>query len=204
MNNYEGRTRRCLRQPWIASPHIINYVSQVRRRLRKDGQGEALPCPGAMRRDGGRGLRPRTARVHPPPLRRHPPLKRGGFRGFGRGVRPRTARGYHPAAYGGTPPRRGMDAPAPDAGEGGFETRPTFITRPATRVQPPVLIHYQLSIVNCQTPFPSWEGCRPQAAGCFPPQGATHVLPSKAPLFRGGGASVDAGGAATPVQTFRL
>ncbi|MDR0936528.1 MAG: hypothetical protein LBM98_07615 [Oscillospiraceae bacterium] len=33
------------------------YVSQVRRRLRKDGQGEALPCPGAVRRDGGRGLR---------------------------------------------------------------------------------------------------------------------------------------------------
>ncbi|MDR0936208.1 MAG: hypothetical protein LBM98_05970 [Oscillospiraceae bacterium] len=38
------------------------YVSQVRWRLRKDGQGEAQPCPGAMRRDGGRGLRPRTAR----------------------------------------------------------------------------------------------------------------------------------------------
>ncbi|MDR0937129.1 MAG: hypothetical protein LBM98_10650 [Oscillospiraceae bacterium] len=61
--------RRVLRQPWIASPHIINYVSQVRRRLRKDGQGQALPravtarcgqgkalpCPGAMRRDVGRG-----------------------------------------------------------------------------------------------------------------------------------------------------
>ncbi|MDR0936030.1 MAG: hypothetical protein LBM98_05035, partial [Oscillospiraceae bacterium] len=30
------------------------YVLQVRRRLRKDGQGEALPCPGALRRDGGR------------------------------------------------------------------------------------------------------------------------------------------------------
>ncbi|MDR0937662.1 MAG: hypothetical protein LBM98_13385, partial [Oscillospiraceae bacterium] len=38
--------RRILRQPWIASPHIINYVSRVRWRLRKDGQGEALPCPG--------------------------------------------------------------------------------------------------------------------------------------------------------------
>ncbi|MDR0936776.1 MAG: hypothetical protein LBM98_08860, partial [Oscillospiraceae bacterium] len=25
-------------------------------RLRKDGQGEALTCPGALRRDGGRGL----------------------------------------------------------------------------------------------------------------------------------------------------
>jgi hypothetical protein len=31
------------------------YVSRVRRRLRKDGQGKALPCPGARRRDGGRG-----------------------------------------------------------------------------------------------------------------------------------------------------
>ncbi|MDR0936474.1 MAG: hypothetical protein LBM98_07345 [Oscillospiraceae bacterium] len=40
--------------------------------LRKDGQGEALPCPGAPRRDGGPGLRPRTARggrVSNPPLR---------------------------------------------------------------------------------------------------------------------------------------
>ncbi|MDR0935378.1 MAG: hypothetical protein LBM98_01705 [Oscillospiraceae bacterium] len=33
------------------------YESQVRWRLRKDGQGQALPCPGAMRRDGGRRLR---------------------------------------------------------------------------------------------------------------------------------------------------
>ncbi|MDR0935812.1 MAG: hypothetical protein LBM98_03920, partial [Oscillospiraceae bacterium] len=44
-------------QPWIASPHNIHYVSQVRWRLRKDGLGEAQPCPGAMRRDGERGLR---------------------------------------------------------------------------------------------------------------------------------------------------
>ncbi|MDR0935601.1 MAG: hypothetical protein LBM98_02840 [Oscillospiraceae bacterium] len=35
--------RRILRQPWIASPHIINYVSQVRWRLRKDGQGKPRP-----------------------------------------------------------------------------------------------------------------------------------------------------------------
>ncbi|MDR0937093.1 MAG: hypothetical protein LBM98_10470 [Oscillospiraceae bacterium] len=48
MNNNEGRTRWCLRQPWIASPHIINYVSQVRRRLRKDGQGGALPPQGGQ------------------------------------------------------------------------------------------------------------------------------------------------------------
>ncbi|MDR0935986.1 MAG: hypothetical protein LBM98_04810 [Oscillospiraceae bacterium] len=33
------------------------YVSQVRWRLRKDGRGEALPCSGALRRNGGRGLR---------------------------------------------------------------------------------------------------------------------------------------------------
>ncbi|MDR0936169.1 MAG: hypothetical protein LBM98_05745 [Oscillospiraceae bacterium] len=33
------------------------YVSQVRWRLRKDGLGFAQPCPGAMRRDGGRELR---------------------------------------------------------------------------------------------------------------------------------------------------
>ncbi|MDR0936855.1 MAG: hypothetical protein LBM98_09260, partial [Oscillospiraceae bacterium] len=59
-------------QPWIASPHNIHYVSQVRWRLRKDGLGEAQPCPGAMRRDGGRGLRPRTARGHHPGATRHP------------------------------------------------------------------------------------------------------------------------------------
>ncbi|MDR0936791.1 MAG: hypothetical protein LBM98_08935 [Oscillospiraceae bacterium] len=47
---YVPTYRRILRQPWIASPHIINYVSQVRRRLRNDGQGVALPRPGAMRR----------------------------------------------------------------------------------------------------------------------------------------------------------
>ncbi|MDR0935184.1 MAG: hypothetical protein LBM98_00710 [Oscillospiraceae bacterium] len=29
---------------------------------------------------------------------------------------------------------------------------------------------------HVQTPIPSVEGCRPQAAGWFPPQDATHVL----------------------------
>ncbi|MDR0937191.1 MAG: hypothetical protein LBM98_10960 [Oscillospiraceae bacterium] len=48
------------------------YVSQVRWRLRKDGQGEALPCPGAMRRDGGRGLRPLRRGNHPAACGRHP------------------------------------------------------------------------------------------------------------------------------------
>ncbi|MDR0937047.1 MAG: hypothetical protein LBM98_10240 [Oscillospiraceae bacterium] len=40
---YVPTYRKLLRQPWIASPHITNYVSQVRRRLRNDGQGNALP-----------------------------------------------------------------------------------------------------------------------------------------------------------------
>ncbi|MDR0935886.1 MAG: hypothetical protein LBM98_04305 [Oscillospiraceae bacterium] len=39
--------RRILRQPWIASPHIINYVSQVRWRLRNDGLGFAQTPPPA-------------------------------------------------------------------------------------------------------------------------------------------------------------
>ncbi|MDR0936957.1 MAG: hypothetical protein LBM98_09775 [Oscillospiraceae bacterium] len=65
--------RRLLRQPWIASPHIIYYVSQVRWRLRNDGQGVALPCPGALRRR--------------PPRRYAAPLPRGDW------TRPRTARG---------------------------------------------------------------------------------------------------------------
>ncbi|MDR0937292.1 MAG: hypothetical protein LBM98_11490 [Oscillospiraceae bacterium] len=63
------------------------YVSQVRWRLRKDGQGVALPCPGALRRDGGRGLR----------------------RDDGRGLRTRTARGTTPSRLRrATPPERGI------------------------------------------------------------------------------------------------
>jgi hypothetical protein len=45
--SYVPTYRRILRQPWIASPHFINYVSQVRRRLRKDGQGSPAPAHGA-------------------------------------------------------------------------------------------------------------------------------------------------------------
>ncbi|MDR0936838.1 MAG: hypothetical protein LBM98_09175 [Oscillospiraceae bacterium] len=68
------------------------YVSQVQWRLRKDGaprahhgQGNALPCPGALRRDGGRELR--RARRGEPPRRFAAPLPRGEW------TRPRTARG---------------------------------------------------------------------------------------------------------------
>jgi hypothetical protein len=42
------------------------YVSRVRWRLRKDGLGEAQPCPGAMHRDGGRGYAAHGAGTHPP------------------------------------------------------------------------------------------------------------------------------------------
>ncbi|MDR0937077.1 MAG: hypothetical protein LBM98_10390 [Oscillospiraceae bacterium] len=68
--------RRVLRQPWIASPRFINYVSQVRWRLRNDGQGVALPCPGAVRRDGGRGyVRARRGETTPPPAGGTPPQR---------------------------------------------------------------------------------------------------------------------------------
>ncbi|MDR0935747.1 MAG: hypothetical protein LBM98_03585 [Oscillospiraceae bacterium] len=59
---YVPTYRRVLRQPWIASPHIINYVSQVRRRLRKDGApgrrttGRASPAPAQCA--GRAGLKP--------------------------------------------------------------------------------------------------------------------------------------------------
>ncbi|MDR0935065.1 MAG: hypothetical protein LBM98_00110 [Oscillospiraceae bacterium] len=33
--------------------------------------------------------------------------------------------------------------------------------------------NYSLSIINCPTPIPSVEGCRPQAAGWFPAPSAT-------------------------------
>ncbi|MDR0935793.1 MAG: hypothetical protein LBM98_03825 [Oscillospiraceae bacterium] len=107
------------------------------RAARKDGQGFALPCPGALRRDGGRGyVRARRGETTPPPTAA--PLPRGEF-----------------------------------TGEGGFETRPyVYCTTHNPHSSPR---HYSLSIINYQNPFPSWEGCRPQAAGWFPPQGATPV-----------------------------
>ncbi|MDR0936979.1 MAG: hypothetical protein LBM98_09885 [Oscillospiraceae bacterium] len=67
--NIRTTYRRILRQPWIASPHIINYVSQVRRRLRNDGAPKGAPRAGqrpalSRRIAPGQwtGLRPRTAR----------------------------------------------------------------------------------------------------------------------------------------------
>ncbi|MDR0937056.1 MAG: hypothetical protein LBM98_10285 [Oscillospiraceae bacterium] len=43
MNNYERRTRGCLRQPWIASPHIIGTYRKCSGGFAKAGR--ALPCP---------------------------------------------------------------------------------------------------------------------------------------------------------------
>ncbi|MDR0936718.1 MAG: hypothetical protein LBM98_08565 [Oscillospiraceae bacterium] len=88
-------------------------------------------------------------------------------------MRPRTARGNHPAPAG-APLHRGDGvwtglrnpgkaclAPTYWFNQwGGFETRPYVTTH--SNVQTPVLI-------------PSVEGCRPQAAGWFSPQDATHV-----------------------------
>ncbi|MDR0936290.1 MAG: hypothetical protein LBM98_06385 [Oscillospiraceae bacterium] len=48
---------------------------------RNDGQGEAQPCPGALRRDGGRSYV--RARRGEPPRRFAPPLPRGEFTGEG-------------------------------------------------------------------------------------------------------------------------
>ncbi|MDR0935861.1 MAG: hypothetical protein LBM98_04180 [Oscillospiraceae bacterium] len=42
---YVPTYRRVLRQPWIALPHNIPYVSQVRWRLRNDGLGLPSPYP---------------------------------------------------------------------------------------------------------------------------------------------------------------
>ncbi|MDR0935220.1 MAG: hypothetical protein LBM98_00895 [Oscillospiraceae bacterium] len=68
-DNIRSMYRRVLRQPWIASPHFINYVSQVRWRLRKDGGGQ------------------RPAGDNPRRLGRHPLLRKGAFWGLGRGLR---------------------------------------------------------------------------------------------------------------------
>ncbi|MDR0935062.1 MAG: hypothetical protein LBM98_00095 [Oscillospiraceae bacterium] len=102
------------------------------RAARKDGQGEALPCPGAMRR------------------------------------------GNHPAPAG-APLHRGD----------GVWTLVARVISTQPNVQSPVLI-------------PSVEGCRPQAAGWFPPQGATPCAPPPKPPSLEGGAASAAGGAAPP------
>ncbi|MDR0936515.1 MAG: hypothetical protein LBM98_07550 [Oscillospiraceae bacterium] len=83
--NIRTTYRRVLRQPWIASPHFIGTY-------RKCGGGFAK----TVRRDGA----PRAGQS--------PALSRRNAPGRWTGLRPRTARGNHPAAYGGTPPKRGI------------------------------------------------------------------------------------------------
>ncbi|MDR0935947.1 MAG: hypothetical protein LBM98_04610 [Oscillospiraceae bacterium] len=43
MNNYEGRTRRCLRQPWSASPQFRVTYRECGGGFAKTGR--ASPCP---------------------------------------------------------------------------------------------------------------------------------------------------------------
>ncbi|MDR0937320.1 MAG: hypothetical protein LBM98_11630 [Oscillospiraceae bacterium] len=88
------------------------YVSQVRWRLRKDGLGFAKPCPGALRRDGGRGYV--RARRGEPPRRFAAPLPRGEF-----------ARD--------NPRRLRAAPPSPEGGFFGW----TRVARGASRVQSP-------------------------------------------------------------------
>ncbi|MDR0936226.1 MAG: hypothetical protein LBM98_06060 [Oscillospiraceae bacterium] len=45
MNNYEGRTRRCLRQPWIASPHFNGTYRKCGGGFAKTGRGKPCPVP---------------------------------------------------------------------------------------------------------------------------------------------------------------
>ncbi|MDR0936590.1 MAG: hypothetical protein LBM98_07925 [Oscillospiraceae bacterium] len=107
--------RRIVRQPWIASPHIICTYRKCGGGFAKTGWA----CPALSRRNApGRWtwVAPRTARETTPPLR-------------------------------GTPPKRGIYGGVLPAIRQSRNLRPT--------------------------PFPSWEGCRPQAAGWCPPQGAT-------------------------------
>ncbi|MDR0937535.1 MAG: hypothetical protein LBM98_12740, partial [Oscillospiraceae bacterium] len=77
---------------FYVNPGLLRRVSLTTYRkcgggFAKTGRAYALPCPGAMRRDGGRGY-----------------------------VRALREVRNHTAAYGGTPPKRGLYG-----GEGGFE-----------------------------------------------------------------------------------
>ncbi|MDR0935142.1 MAG: hypothetical protein LBM98_00500 [Oscillospiraceae bacterium] len=90
----------------------------------------------------------------PPPTAEAPPTKEGGVGGQDGGY-VRARRGIPPRRYAAPLPRGEF------TGEGGFETRP-YVYCTSRNPRP--------------NPFPSWEGCRPQAAGWFPPQGATPVL----------------------------
>ncbi|MDR0935084.1 MAG: hypothetical protein LBM98_00205 [Oscillospiraceae bacterium] len=88
MNNYEGRTRGCLRQPWIASPRFNGTYRKCSGGFAKTGRGK--PCPRALRDV----LRARRGRVHSP-------LGRGGAKR--RGGSPRRAR-TQPTSYPPKPP----------------------------------------------------------------------------------------------------
>ncbi|MDR0935452.1 MAG: hypothetical protein LBM98_02085 [Oscillospiraceae bacterium] len=91
------------------------YVSQVRWRLRKDGQGEALPCPGAMRRDVGRSY-VRARRGEPPRRFAVRSLPRGEFTGEGGfETRPYVSPSKPIPLLGGVPPAGGGVVPAPCA-----------------------------------------------------------------------------------------
>ncbi|MDR0935368.1 MAG: hypothetical protein LBM98_01655 [Oscillospiraceae bacterium] len=45
MNNYEGRTRRCLRQPWIASPRFNVTYRKCGGGFAKTGRAKPCPAP---------------------------------------------------------------------------------------------------------------------------------------------------------------
>ncbi|MDR0935493.1 MAG: hypothetical protein LBM98_02290 [Oscillospiraceae bacterium] len=83
------------------------YVSRVRWRLRKDGLGKAQPCPGALRRDGGRGYV--RARRGEPPRRYAAPLPRGEFTGEASAIPqpPSKPPSYSPLGRGAARRRRG-------------------------------------------------------------------------------------------------
>ncbi|MDR0937672.1 MAG: hypothetical protein LBM98_13435 [Oscillospiraceae bacterium] len=98
------------------------YVSQVRWRLRKDGQGEAPPCPGALRRDAGRSyVRARRGETTPR-LRADPSTEGMRTRVWTRVTGTQIPRGTYPTSIphplcGGVAPQRRGGFPPP-RGEG--------------------------------------------------------------------------------------
>ncbi|MDR0935772.1 MAG: hypothetical protein LBM98_03715 [Oscillospiraceae bacterium] len=162
------------------------YVSQVRWRLRKDGAPEGAPragqCPALSRRIApgrwtgdasahGAGNHPGASRhpsqegnlrgTTPAACGRHPLLRKGAFL-VGRGLR--EAR------------------PAPSAAQPSPNPLPPSVKRvpPQRRGLYPRRAR--------RTKFPSWEGCRPQAAEWFPrrsaPEGGFETRPYVPPAGR--------------------